>query len=253
MQTALLHQQSLELGRREIALNDVQKTSGRAGIERQNAQLRDETELLRRHNEARSAQEVIALQQQIGSLRHELGVKEKALAELAERLVVTECEAASADTLRSEVLALQQNLGSLQREAASADTLRSEVLALQQNLGSLQRRVASADASADTLRSEALALQENLGSLQLEAASARALRLEALRKILDEHWESRSWRLLRPFRNMVRRLGGLPKEERPAIQSNDDAERWIWAIRDSTSWELLGPLRALSRVFQRSS
>ena len=61
-------------------------------------------------------------------------------------------------------------------------------------------------------------------------------------------WNSRSWRLLRPLRNFLRRRHGLPKESEPIALSQAEAIQTIIAIRQSWSWELAAPLRMLHAV-----
>jgi SAM-dependent methyltransferase len=74
---------------------------------------------------------------------------------------------------------------------------------------------------------------------------------ETLRRSLDECWNARSWQLFAPVRNAIRRFNGLAKEEKPEVHDGDEVKLWIDAIRESTSWELLGPMRAFNRICRR--
>ncbi len=65
-------------------------------------------------------------------------------------------------------------------------------------------------------------------------------------------WNSRSWRLLRPLRNFLRRRRGLPRETEPVALSQAEAIRTIIAIRQSLSWELAAPLRLLNAALGTS-
>jgi glycosyltransferase involved in cell wall biosynthesis len=69
----------------------------------------------------------------------------------------------------------------------------------------------------------------------------------------EAYWNSTSWRLTRPIRNLGLRLKGLPPEQRPEILSEQDAKYWIEAIRRSSCWEITGPLRVFRKlIFPRS-
>ncbi|HRW64221.1 MAG TPA: glycosyltransferase [Candidatus Competibacter sp.] len=72
--------------------------------------------------------------------------------------------------------------------------------------------------------------------------------IETWQALVDEYWDSTSWRLLRPLRSAILRSRGLPAESRPRISSAQEALQVITMIRDSTSWELMGPMRVLSHA-----
>jgi SAM-dependent methyltransferase len=130
--------------------------------------------------------------------------------------------------------------------ASDLSEARREIIRLHQETGRLKHQL--------MIKERALiGLADRLMHIEREAAATRERHAEALRKSVEEYWNARSWQSFSPIRNAIRRLGGTGKEERPAIYSNDEAERWIRAIRESTSWELLGPLRALNRIRRRLS
>lgn len=64
-------------------------------------------------------------------------------------------------------------------------------------------------------------------------------------------WASTSWRITRPWRNLVRLVNGQGRERKPPTPSNWEAKVWIDAIHGSTSWEITGPLRTLGKVLRR--
>ena len=96
-------------------------------------------------------------------------------------------------------------------------------------------------------------LTDHLMHVEKETAATREHQSEALRTSFEECWNARSWQLFSPMRNAILRLRGTNREEKPTIYSAGEADRWIRAIRESTSWELLGPLRALNRLRRRLS
>ncbi len=69
--------------------------------------------------------------------------------------------------------------------------------------------------------------------------------------MVDEHWDSTSWRLSRPFRWLKLRWRGWPDEQRPRVASASQAAQTINALRTTSSWELTGPLRVLGRAWHR--
>jgi rhamnan synthesis protein F/methyltransferase family protein len=88
-------------------------------------------------------------------------------------------------------------------------------------------------------RSDARIVRRDKVMLQ-HAAQADFL---SLRRELDALWNSVSWRISRPIRNLARRGRGLDREFPPNPGSHDEALRMILAIRQSISWELTAPLR----------
>ena len=75
--------------------------------------------------------------------------------------------------------------------------------------------------------------------------------IESWQSLVDEYWDSTSWRLLRPLRSAILRARGFPAEGRPQVSSAKEAIQVITMIRDSTSWELMGPMRVVSHIFRR--
>ncbi|HEY4934657.1 MAG TPA: glycosyltransferase [Terriglobales bacterium] len=65
---------------------------------------------------------------------------------------------------------------------------------------------------------------------------------------IDNLWTSRSWKMLRPFRNFHRRLRGLGREIKPIPQSDVEAARIVIDLRQSLSWEVSSPLRIIYRI-----
>jgi SAM-dependent methyltransferase len=121
-----------------------------------------------------------------------------------------------------------------------------EIIRLQQETGRLKHQLITQERAL-------IALTDRLMHVERETAATRERQSEALRGSFEECWNARSWQLLSPIRNVFRRLQGTTREEKPAIYSAEDAERWTRAIRESTCWELLGPLRALNRICRRLS
>ncbi len=87
-------------------------------------------------------------------------------------------------------------------------------------------------------------------ALRREAHFSAATRT-LLNREVDKLWNSWSWRLFRPLRNLVRAIRGFDKETEPIPQSALEALRIVIAIRQSLSWELTSPLRLVGRgLFQ---
>lgn len=121
-------------------------------------------------------------------------------------------------------------------------------------------------AEREFLKTEAESLKTEAESLKREIAALRSEN-EALRLIAQRHadsnaplgaelralWNSWSWRLLRPIRNLVRKARGLDKETAPTFQSEAEALRTIITIRQSWSWELTAPLRIMHKILPRRS
>ena len=98
-------------------------------------------------------------------------------------------------------------------------------------------------ASEESLRSENEAFKPRR-QLQVEANAI-------LRSELDNLWNSWSWRLFRPLRNLVCKLQGLGKETEPILHSELEAIQTVITIRQSLSWELTAPLRLIYRMLPR--
>jgi glycosyltransferase involved in cell wall biosynthesis len=64
-------------------------------------------------------------------------------------------------------------------------------------------------------------------------------------------WNSWSWRSFRPIRNFIRRCRRLPPERKPEIISIYDAEKATKLIKNSATWHITRPLRALRKIVKR--
>ena len=87
----------------------------------------------------------------------------------------------------------------------------------------------------------------NRASAPLFVARARpnTALYHALIAEIHELWSSRSFRLLQPLRNMLRRLHGRQLEIEPTPASEAEALATVLRIRQSLSWEITAPLRVL--------
>ncbi|MGO9451710.1 MAG: hypothetical protein ACLQDV_11815 [Candidatus Binataceae bacterium] len=144
------------------------------------------------------------------SLRLEL--KRRAADEQSLRLEL-ERRAADEESLRLE----------LKRRAADEDSLRLE----------LERRAADEDSLARELRRRE----------QLQSDTDAILQAE-----LHNLWNSWSWRVFRPLRNLARKLQGFGRETEPIFGSESQAIQTVVMIRQSLSWELTFPLRLIYRI-----
>jgi GT2 family glycosyltransferase/glycosyltransferase involved in cell wall biosynthesis len=72
---------------------------------------------------------------------------------------------------------------------------------------------------------------------------------DAYQRLVDDYWDSASWRISAPLRNAAMRLRGRRPAPRPIVSSRYCADIIINDIRSSISWEITGPLRALGRMF----
>ena len=70
---------------------------------------------------------------------------------------------------------------------------------------------------------------------------------------VDHYWNSYSWRLGAPLRNTMLRMRGLPPEQRPVVQTRQEADAAIRAICNSMSWEAASPLRLFGKTIRRLS
>ncbi|SPJ15766.1 hypothetical protein SBDP2_500009 [Syntrophobacter sp. SbD2] len=64
-------------------------------------------------------------------------------------------------------------------------------------------------------------------------------------------WNSWSWRSFRPVRNFIRRCRRLPPESKPLINSIYEAREAIKSIKNSATWHITRPLRALGKLVKR--
>jgi len=77
--------------------------------------------------------------------------------------------------------------------------------------------------------------------------------LAAQRNEIHALWNSWSWRMFRPLRNLLRQLKGQPKETEPMTVSILEAARTVSAIRGSLSWRLTAPFRMVHRALGLSA
>jgi hypothetical protein len=131
-------------------------------------------------------------------------------------------------------------------QASPLSGAREEIIHLHQETGRLKHQLITQERAL-------IDLTDHLMHVERASAETRERQSEALRASFEECWNARSWQSFSPIRNAIRHLQGTNREEKPVIYSAEEAERWIRAIRESTSWELLGPLRALSRIRRRLS
>lgn len=82
----------------------------------------------------------------------------------------------------------------------------------------------------------------------LPGARSRATDLASLRYEIHSLWNSWSWRIFRPFRNLIRRKRGYGEEREPLVESVEEAARVIASIHQSLSWRLTVPLRFAHRA-----
>jgi SAM-dependent methyltransferase len=131
-------------------------------------------------------------------------------------------------------------------QASALTDARRKIIQLRQETGRLKHQLITQERAL-------IDLTERLMHVERDTAATRERQSAALRGSFEECWNARSWQFFSPIRNAIRRLLGTGREEKPPIYSAEEAEQWIRAIRESTSWELLGPLRALNRIRQRLS
>jgi GT2 family glycosyltransferase len=105
------------------------------------------------------------------------------------------------------------------------------------------------DAVPDALRDLMVFAQ----GLERRQEDAPPVSFESLKAEAEACWNSASWQLFAPLRNGLRRLKGLPPERMPELASAEEAARLLNAIRQSTAWDVTGPLRALRRLWKRGS
>ena len=141
-----------------------------------------------------------------------------------------------ADQVRRADDELERTREELQRTLARLEALKAE----NQVLGAATE---SLKADEKSLRSENEAFKPRA---QLQADANAILRSE-----LHNLWNSWSWRLFRPLRNLVRKRQGLGKETEPILHSEPQAIQTVITIRQSLSWELTAPLRLIYRILPR--
>lgn len=74
--------------------------------------------------------------------------------------------------------------------------------------------------------------------------------LASKRHQLNSLWNSWSWRISRPVRNLIGQTNGHYQKHEPNVESVEEANRAIAAIHQSLSWRMTAPLRVVhSRLF----
>jgi hypothetical protein len=74
---------------------------------------------------------------------------------------------------------------------------------------------------------------------------------EGLQQQVDRYWNSASWRLTGPVRNLLFKAAGREPPQRPLVYTAEQAAEAIDQVRNSTSWELAGVLRVAARLMSR--
>ncbi len=202
---------------------------------------------------------------QLAAAEYRLKERERQNAELAATLRQAE---KARDEAYGWIEAAESRLNdSEQRMAETADRARRTDDELQETRDGFQRTLAKLKAlraETEMLKASTEWLTSNNDSLRSEnkKSKARAQSIAEADAILlseiNNLWTSRSWRLLRPVRNLVNRRRGLERETEtePSLcseWSELQAIQTIVSIRQSLSWELTAPLRLIHRLFARHS
>jgi hypothetical protein len=113
----------------------------------------------------------------------------------------------------------------------------------------LRRQVDDRDTTIQLLRTESIDLQRRCdaqGGLPQGGFQGEG------QKVLDVVWESASWRLTRPARNLVRWLRGYPPEQKPIPQNDLEVWKTVLTILFSVWWNLTSPLRLAGRIVKKT-
>jgi len=89
------------------------------------------------------------------------------------------------------------------------------------------------------------------GIVRLLQGCREVARKDDFSRRFETLWDSWSWRSFRPIRNFVRRCRRLPPESNPKINSMYEAQAAIKAIKNSATWHITRPLRALRKLVKR--
>ena len=155
-----------------------------------------------------------------------------------------------AATVERDAARVERDAATTERDTARAERdaarVERDAATTERDTARAERDIATAELEAVSKSIQELSLvnQELETRTQLKEASFAELHQREINRL----WESRSWRLFRPFRNLVRMRRGLGKEIAPVAQSGIDALRIIVEIRQSISWELTAPLRLLHQI-----
>ncbi len=110
-----------------------------------------------------------------------------------------------------------------------------------------QARCLARERELTELRAQARSLTELESILRAKLAETTSI----LQKEFGLLWNSRSWRLLRPARNLIRSFRGQGREAQPIVRSEVEALQTVVTLRQSLSWELTAPLRLAHRALAR--
>lgn len=70
----------------------------------------------------------------------------------------------------------------------------------------------------------------------------------AAQRMVDDYWDSTSWRVTSSLRRIAQMFRRQPRERRPIVGGVAEAERVVAAIRGSTSWRVTSPVRWVGRL-----
>lgn len=141
---------------------------------------------------------------------------------------------------------------------AVAEEVKSELEAFAKVLPlahQLDLRVQARQTELAAAHAQVRATQARVRTLALEVTKLRAELVPARRLAFEEThhlWNSSSWQLLRPMRDLLRGWRGVSKEAEPTPASTSDALRSMIEVRQSLSWELTSPVRVVHRLLSRT-
>jgi hypothetical protein len=133
---------------------------------------------------------------------------------------------------------------------AVADGVKAELEAFAKILPlahQLDLRIQARETELGAAQAQVRALAHEVAKLRTELVPARHLAFEETHHL----WNSSSWQLLRPMRDLIRGRRGEDKEAEPTPASVPDALRTIITVRQSLSWELTSPVRVVHRLLSR--
>jgi glycosyltransferase involved in cell wall biosynthesis len=87
--------------------------------------------------------------------------------------------------------------------------------------------------------------------VESEGFFMQQLLMEQCIRRFETFWNSWSWRSFRPIRNFIRLCRRIPPETKPEIHSLSEAQEAIKSIKNSATWHVTRPLRALSKLVKR--
>ena len=155
------------------------------------------------------------------------------------------------DELQQAMEEARRPLAKLDALKAGIQLLRAATASLKTDKESLTRELKRRAADEESLRMELERRAADEESLRTELERREQLQADTdaiLRSELHNLWNSWSWRLFRPLRNLARRLQGFGRETEPILCSESQVIQTIVTIRQSLSWELTVPLRLIYRI-----